>query len=47
MSMMMTGGMRKRLSGLDRFYMCGQWVEPGGNVVLSAASGRDVIKDIC
>jgi len=47
MSMMMTGGMSKTLPGLERFYMCGQWVEPGGNVELSAASGRDVIKDIC
>jgi len=35
------------LPGLDRFYMAGQWVEPGGNVELSAASGRDVIADIC
>ena len=47
MSMMMTGGMPKTLPGLDRFYMAGQWVEPGGNVELSAASGRDVIADIC
>jgi phytoene dehydrogenase-like protein len=45
---MMTGrGMRKTLPGLDNFYMIGQWVEPGGNVQLSAASGRDVMKDIC
>jgi hypothetical protein len=27
--------------------MIGHWVEPGGNVELSCASGRDVIKDIC
>jgi phytoene dehydrogenase-like protein len=47
MSMMMGGGMSKTLPGLDRFYMIGQWVEPGGNVELSAASGRDVIKDLC
>ncbi len=47
MSMMMSGGMRKTLPGLDNFYMIGQWVEPGGNVELSVASGRDVIKDIC
>jgi phytoene dehydrogenase-like protein len=45
---MMTGkGMSKKLPGLEQFYMIGQWVEPGGNVQLSAASGRDVIKDIC
>ncbi|MBN1580216.1 MAG: NAD(P)/FAD-dependent oxidoreductase [Anaerolineae bacterium] len=47
MGMMMSGGMKKTLPGLDDFYMIGQWVEPGGNVELSAASGRDVIKDIC
>ncbi len=47
MSMMMGGGMPKTLPGLEQFFMIGQWVEPGGNVELSAASGRDVIKDIC
>lgn len=47
MSMMMGIGMEKTLPGLDHFYMAGQWVEPGGNVELSCASGRDVIKDIC
>jgi len=47
MSMMMGGGMSKTLPGLDGFWMIGQWVEPGGNVELSAASGRDVIKDLC
>ncbi len=47
MAMMMGGGMRKTLPGLESFYMIGQWVEPGGNIELSAGSGRDVIKDIC
>lgn len=47
MSMMMGKGMDKTLLGLENFYMIGQWVEPGGNVELSCASGRDVIKDIC
>jgi phytoene dehydrogenase-like protein len=47
MSLMMGGGMSKQLPGLSSFYMIGQWVEPGGNVELSAASGRDVVKDIC
>ena len=46
-NMIMTQGMRKTLPGLDRFYMIGHWVEPGGGVDLSVASGRDVIKDIC
>jgi len=47
MSMMMGIGMEKTLPGLENFYMVGQWVEPGGNVELSCASGRDAIKDIC
>lgn len=47
MSMMMGKTMSKSLPGLADFYMIGQWVEPGGNVELSAASGRDVLKDIC
>jgi phytoene dehydrogenase-like protein len=47
MSMMMLDAMDKTLPGLADFYMIGQWVEPGGNVELSAASGRDVIKDLC
>ena len=47
MSMMMSGGMSKTLAGLENFQMIGQWVEPGGNVELAVASGRDVIKDLC
>lgn len=47
MSMMMGIGMSKTLPGLEGFYRIGHWVEPGGNVELSCASGRDVIKDIC
>lgn len=47
MSMMMGGAMDKTLPGLEGFYMIGQWVEPGGNVELSAGSGRDAIKDLC
>lgn len=47
MKYMMGKGMPKTLPGLANFYMCGQWVEPGGNVELSCASGRDVIKDMC
>ena len=47
MSMMMGIGMDKTLPGLSHFYMAGQWVEPGGNVELSCASGRDAVKDIC
>jgi phytoene dehydrogenase-like protein len=45
------GGMRLRISkvlpDLDRFYMAGQWVEPGGGVPTVAVSGRNVIQIIC
>jgi phytoene dehydrogenase-like protein len=46
-NMIMSQGMDKTLPGLQGFFMIGHWVEPGGGVDLSAASGRDVIKDIC
>ena len=39
--------MRKTLPGLDNFYMCGQWVEPGGGIPPAAMSGRNVIQLIC
>lgn len=44
-----TFGMRlpKTLPGLDRFYMAGQWVEPGGGLPPAAMSGRDVVREIC
>lgn len=47
MTLMMGQGMCKTLPGLKNLYMIGQWVEPGGNVQLSAASGRDVLETIC
>jgi phytoene desaturase len=37
----------KQLPGLDRFYMAGQWVEPGGGVPLAVMSGRQVAEIIC
>ena len=40
-------GMKKTLPGLDRFYMAGQWVEPGGSVPLCAASGRNAVALLC
>ncbi|MFN8372914.1 MAG: NAD(P)/FAD-dependent oxidoreductase [Anaerolineae bacterium] len=40
-------GVDKMLPGLSNFYMAGQWVEPGGSVPLSAASGKSVIQLIC
>jgi phytoene dehydrogenase-like protein len=39
--------MRKTLPGLERFYMAGQWVEPGGGLPTVAVSGRNVIQIIC
>lgn len=39
--------MSKTLPGLRNFYMCGQWVEPGGGVPTVAVSGRNVIQIIC
>jgi len=47
MRSMMHMGMSKILPGLGDFYMIGQWVEPAGNMQLSAASGRDVIEMLC
>jgi phytoene desaturase len=38
---------RKTLSGLDGFYMAGQWVEPGGGVPTAVLSGRQAIQLLC
>jgi phytoene dehydrogenase-like protein len=45
--LVMGKGMDKTLPGLDGFYMCGQWVEPGGGVPTAAVSGRIVIRMLC
>jgi phytoene dehydrogenase-like protein len=39
--------MSKELTGLNNFYMVGQWVEAGGGTPAVAASGRNVIQIIC
>jgi len=39
--------MKKTLPGLENFYLCGQWVEPGGGVPAVAMSGRNVVQIIC
>lgn len=39
--------MKQTLPGLERFYMCGQWVEPGGGLPTGIISGRRLIKSIC
>ncbi len=37
----------KTLPGLEGFYMCGHWVEPGGGLPLAGMSGRNVIQLVC
>jgi phytoene dehydrogenase-like protein len=39
--------MSQRIPGLRNFYMCGQWVEPGGGLPTSIMSGRRLIKSLC
>lgn len=37
----------KTLPGLERFYMAGQWVEPGGGVPAALMSGRQLVQILC
>jgi len=37
----------KTLPGLNNFWMCGQWVEPGGGLPPAASSARGVIQQLC
>jgi phytoene dehydrogenase-like protein len=39
--------MTQTLPGLQQFYMCGQWVAPGGGLPTAIMSGRRLIKSIC
>lgn len=39
--------MSQTLSGLQNFYMCGQWVEPGGGLPTSVMSAERLIKKLC
>ncbi len=41
------GQVKKTLPGLHRFYMAGQWVEPGGGVPTALLSGRQAIQLLC
>lgn len=41
------GHVKKKLSGLEGFYMAGQWVEPGGGVPTAVMSGRQAIQLLC
>ncbi len=43
----MINRMRQTLPGLQNFYMCGQWVEPGGGLPTSVMSGRRLVKALC
>lgn len=42
-----TGSMEKALPGLDRFYMAGQWVNPGGGIPTAVMSGNHTVQLIC
>lgn len=44
---MMIVGMANTLPKLSNFYLCGQWVEPGGTVPMAAISGRNVVQLLC
>jgi len=39
--------MSQTLPGLENFYMCGQWVEPGGGLPTGLLSARRLFKAIC
>jgi phytoene dehydrogenase-like protein len=39
--------MTQSVPGLKNFYMCGQWVEPGGGLPTAIMSGRRLIKSLC
>ncbi len=39
--------MSQQLPGLSNFYLCGQWVEPGGGLPTAVVSGRRLLKTIC
>ena len=41
------GHVRKTLPGLGRFYMAGQWLEPGGGVPTAMLSGRQAVQLLC
>jgi phytoene dehydrogenase-like protein len=39
--------MSQSIPGLNKFHMCGQWVEPGGGLPTAIMSGRRLIKSLC
>ncbi|WP_319414767.1 NAD(P)/FAD-dependent oxidoreductase [Marispirochaeta aestuarii] len=42
-----TSSMKKTLPGLKKFYMAGQWVNPGGGIPTAVMSGNHTIQLIC
>ena len=46
-SFTMMNRMRQALPGLQNFYMCGQWVEPGGGLPTGVMSGRRLLQTLC
>jgi phytoene dehydrogenase-like protein len=41
------GHVEKKLAGLERLYLAGQWVEPGGGVPTAVMSGRQAVQLLC
>jgi phytoene dehydrogenase-like protein len=39
--------MEQTINGLTNFYMCGQWVEPGGGLPTALLSAKRLMKKIC
>ncbi len=39
--------MSQTLPGLENFYQCGQWVEPGGGLPTGVMSGRRLVQALC
>jgi phytoene dehydrogenase-like protein len=39
--------MSQTIAGLKNFYMCGQWVEPGGGLPTAVMSAKRLMKKIC
>jgi phytoene dehydrogenase-like protein len=46
-SYVMMKPLSQTLPGLSNFYMCGQWVEPGGGLPTGVMSARRLIRSIC
>ncbi len=39
--------MSQTLPGLQNFYMCGQWVQPGGGLPSGVMTGRQLVQSLC